>query len=68
MPQPQGAHLVGSVNYDDAETTIRTAVELLGGHLKRIPDGEVGARFHWILFQPDVIGRQFGILPSQPPN
>lgn len=61
MPQPQGAHLVGSVNYDDAETTIRTAAELLGGHLKRIPDGEVGARFHWILFQPDVIGEADGL-------
>ena len=61
MTQPQGAHLVGSVNYDDAETTIRTAGELLGGHLKRIPDGEVGPRFHWILFQPDVIAQADGI-------
>lgn len=61
MSQPQGAHLVGSVNYDDAETTIRAAAEVLGGHLKRIPDGEVGPRFHWILFQPDVLGRAEGI-------
>ena len=30
MTQPQGALLVGSVNYDDAETTIRTAADLLG--------------------------------------
>lgn len=59
--QPQGAHLVGSVNYDDAETTIRTAAEVLGGHLKRIPDGEVGPRFHWILFQPDVLAEADGI-------
>lgn len=55
MSQPQGAHLVGSVNYDDAEKTMRTAADVLGGHLKRIPDGEVGPRFHWILFQPDMI-------------
>ncbi|MFE5407588.1 hypothetical protein [Microbacterium sp. NPDC056569] len=61
MAQPQGAHLVGSVNYDDAETTIRTAAEVLGGHLKRIPDGEVGPRFHWILFQPDVLAQADGI-------
>jgi hypothetical protein len=61
MAQPQGAHLVGSVNYDDAETTIRTAAHLLGGHLKRIPDGEVGPRFHWILFQPDVHAQADGI-------
>lgn len=61
MSQPQGAHLVGSVNCPDAETTIRTAAQVLGGHLKRIPDGEVGARFHWILFQPDVIAQAEGI-------
>lgn len=61
MTQPQGALLVGSVNFDDAETTIRTAASLLGDRLKRIPDGEVGKRFHWIMFQPDVIGQADGI-------
>ncbi|QNA93603.1 MULTISPECIES: hypothetical protein [unclassified Microbacterium] len=61
MTQPQGALLVGSVNYDDAETTIRTAAKMLGDRLRRIPDGEVGKRFHWIMFQPDVIGRAEGI-------
>ena len=61
MTQPQGAHLVGSVNYDDAETTMRTAEATLGGRLRRIPDGEVGKRFHWIMFQPDVIGQAEGI-------
>ncbi|MCT1478321.1 hypothetical protein [Microbacterium sp. p3-SID336] len=61
MTQPQGALLVGSVNYDDAETTIRTAAGLLGDRLRRIPDGEVGKRFHWIMFQPDVIGQADGI-------
>lgn len=52
---------MGSVNYDDAETTIRTAAGLLGDRLRRIPDGEVGKRFHWIMFQPDVIGQAEGI-------
>lgn len=61
MTQPQGALLVGSVNYDDAEKTMRTASELLGDRLKRIPDGEVGKRFHWIMFQPDVLGEAEGI-------
>ncbi|MBT2474045.1 hypothetical protein J7E68_05510 [Microbacterium sp. ISL-103] len=61
MTQPQGALLVGSVNFDDAETTIRTAAELLGPRLRRIPDGEVGKRFHWIMFQPDVLGEAEGI-------
>lgn len=61
MTQPQGALLVGSVNFDDAETTMRTAADLLGSHLRRLPDGEVGKRFHWIMFQPDVIGQADGI-------
>jgi hypothetical protein len=61
MTQPQGAHLVGSVNYDDAETTMRTAAEILGPRLRRLPDGEVGKRFHWIMFQPDVLGQAAGI-------
>ena len=61
MTQPQGALLVGSVNYDDAETTMRTASELLGTRLRRLPDGEVGRRFHWIMFQPDVLGQAEGI-------
>lgn len=60
-PQVFGAHLVGSVNFDDAETTIRTAAEELGGHLKRIPDGEVGERWHWIAFQPDRLAQTPGI-------
>ena len=59
--QPKGALLVGSVNYDDAEKTMRAAADLLGPLLKRIPDGEVGARFHWILFQPDVIAQADGL-------
>ena len=65
MSQPgtvQGAHLVGSINLDDAETTMRVAAEHLGDRLKRIPDGEVGERFHWIAFQPDRIARAEGIV------
>lgn len=61
MSHVSGALLVGSVNYDDAETTMRTAAELLGDRLARIPDGEVGARFHWILFQPDVLAQAEGL-------
>jgi hypothetical protein len=61
MTEPRGALLVGSVNYDDAETTMRTAAQLMGPLLKRIPDGEPGRRFHWIMFQPDVLGQAVGI-------
>ncbi|MFT4305256.1 MAG: hypothetical protein QM604_00025, partial [Microbacterium sp.] len=61
MTQPRGALLVGSVKDDDAEKTIRTAADILEGRLRRIPDGEVGKRFHWILFQPDALGETEGI-------
>jgi hypothetical protein len=61
MTQPQGALLVGSINFDDAERTMRAAASELGGHLRRIPDGEVGQRFHWILFQPDVLSQAEGV-------
>ncbi len=61
MTQPQGALLVGSVNLPDAESTFRAAAEVLGDRLRRIPDGEVGDRFHWIAFQPDRIARTAGI-------
>ncbi|MCU1529327.1 MAG: hypothetical protein JWP75_3090 [Frondihabitans sp.] len=50
-PVVQGAHLVGSVNLPDAEAVFRAATGHLGGHLARIPDGEVGERFYWIQFQ-----------------
>ncbi|KIP52221.1 hypothetical protein [Leucobacter komagatae] len=61
MSHVQGAHLVGSINFDDAETTMRVAAEHLGARLRRIPDGEVGERFHWILFQADRIGEAAGM-------
>ncbi len=61
MAQPQGALLVGSVNYNDAETTIRTAANILGDRLKRIPDGEVGDRYHWLIFQAGILGQAEGL-------
>lgn len=47
----RGAHLVGSVNLPTARDTLRAVATRLGAHAHRIPDGEVGERFHWILFQ-----------------
>ena len=61
MTEIQGAHLVGSINFDSAEETFRTAAEHLGDRLKRIPDGEVGERFHWIVFQADRLGAAEGL-------
>jgi hypothetical protein len=55
------AHLVGSINLPDAETTFRTVSAHLGSRLKRIPDGEVGDRYYWIQFQKDYFDRMPGL-------
>ena len=46
--QPRGVHLVGSVPLSTAEEVFRTASSILGGRLRRIPDGETGVRSNWI--------------------
>jgi hypothetical protein len=56
------AHLVGSVNLPDAETTFRTVSEHLGGRLNRMPDGEVGDRYYWIQFQKDFFDQTPGLV------
>jgi hypothetical protein len=55
--KPAGAHLVGSAPYASAEETFRAAMEHLGGHLKHLPDGEVGERDTWIRWQNKRIGQ-----------
>jgi hypothetical protein len=54
------AHLVGSVNLPDAESTFTVVSDRLGGRLHRIPDGEVGDRYYWIQFQKDY----FDVTPG----
>jgi methionine synthase II (cobalamin-independent) len=67
-PSVRGAHLVGSINQPTAEATFRTVAEHLGADLARIPDGEVGERFHWILFQGAAFDATPGLarLPIEP--
>jgi hypothetical protein len=48
---PCGALLVGRHAADDTEAALRLAATHLGRHLKRIPDGETGVRWHWISWQ-----------------
>lgn len=59
--QPQGAHLVGSINLPDTESVLRTAAGALGDRLRRIPDGETGERWHWIAFQPNRLAPTPGL-------
>jgi hypothetical protein len=54
------AHLVGSVNLPDAESTFTVVSDRLGQRLHRIPDGEVGDRYYWIQFQKDF----FDVTPG----
>ncbi len=68
MTDVRGSHLVGSINSPNAEATFRTLADALGSHLRRMPDGEVGERFHWILFQGAVFDAAEGLsrLPGEP--
>lgn len=56
------------MNQRTAKDALSIVAENLGGHTARIPDGEVGERFHWILFQGtrfeavDGLGR----VPGEP--
>jgi hypothetical protein len=52
---PRGVHLVGSVPLENAEQVFRTANDILGGRLRRIPDGETGVRTNWIGWQAGVL-------------
>jgi len=44
-------HLVGSIGLDTVDEVFFTVGKLLGPHLHRIPDGEVGGRRQWISWQ-----------------
>ena len=44
-------HLVGSVGLDSVNEVFRTAGEILGDSLRRVPDGEPGGRRLWVSWQ-----------------
>jgi hypothetical protein len=50
-------HLVGSVPFRNEDEVFRTASEILGDYIKRIPDGETGSRGDWIGWQTAVLAR-----------
>jgi hypothetical protein len=45
---PRAVHLVGSVPLANSDAVFRTAAQILGRRLKRMPDGETGARGDWV--------------------
>ncbi|MFC4223024.1 hypothetical protein [Lysinibacter cavernae] len=68
QPHVHGAHLVGSINLPDAAQVFRAVSSQLGGHVRRIPDGEVGERYYWIQFQSARMEQADGLtrLPIEP--
>jgi hypothetical protein len=59
----KGALLVGSVPLQDNEAVFRCAARILGERLPMIPDGETGARSHWIRFQHDYLTKDPALEP-----
>src|SRR4051812_10486176 len=59
MP-PSSVHFNGSVNLPDAETVMREISARIADGVRRMTDGEPGARTSWIHFQT----RKFGRMPE----
>lgn len=56
-----GAHLVGGLKAEDAETAMRTTTRILGRHLRSLTDGETGERSQWIWWQIGMLTAVDGI-------
>jgi ubiquinone/menaquinone biosynthesis C-methylase UbiE len=55
---PVGVHLVGSVPLGSAEEVFSRVADALGDRLRRMPDGETGARSDWIVWQYPLFSSQ----------
>jgi ubiquinone/menaquinone biosynthesis C-methylase UbiE len=62
---PLGVHLAGSIPLSSSEEVFRTVSERLGDRVRRVPDGETGARADWIVWQYPVLSSQpqFEVAP-----
>jgi hypothetical protein len=49
------AHFVGGIPLEDAESVFKRLGSEMGGHVRRIPDGETGRRRMWISFVKDIL-------------
>ena len=61
-----GAHLVGSAPVETPAQMFALAVDHLGGHLKRIGDGEPGERANWIRWQAPRLGQSPQLRAANP--
>lgn len=48
-------HLVGSIPLNSSAEVFETVCQEIGGLIKRLPDGETGARTKWISFQRQML-------------
>jgi hypothetical protein len=62
--QPSGAHLVGSVPLANNRAVFKLTSAILGGHLRRVPDGETGVRAGWIRWQLAVFSSVTQLEPT----
>ena len=60
----RGVHLVGSVPMADAEEVFAKVSDALGNRLKRLPDGETGARRDWITWLEPVFSENAAFRKS----
>ena len=61
---PDKVHLVGRIALDSVEEVFRTAGQLLGRRLRRVPDGEPGGRRLWISWQYPFLRAQPFLKPD----
>lgn len=57
--------LVGSVPFSSAETVFENCAHLLGDKIRRLPDGETGARTNWIMWQRKLVANTPGLEPLE---
>ncbi len=60
-PNERPVLLLGSVPFDSAGAVFEAVGSILGPLVKRIPDGEVGPRKQWLLWQAATMQRATGI-------
>ena len=57
-------HLVGSVPLNSTEEVMTCCASILGDRVRRLPDGETGARSNWIVWQHGVMAATPGLEES----
>jgi hypothetical protein len=62
---PQHVHFVGSIALDGPRQVFATLGRMLGQRLKRIPDGEPGARIGWVQFQWPLFRNHGAFVPDR---